>query len=130
MAEANQDTTFFRTGENSKMFNINVKSFRFFNYKSRASWVGDIARYYSSIMVELLSTFMRFQTTIISLLFKMIFGHLKAASSRQDNPETILRCLRNVLLKMYQCRCLQETFKKSYLYQRIWGQFLDVLKMS
>ena len=44
----------------------------------------------------------------------MIFGHLKIASSIQDNPETILRYLRNVLLKTYQQhRCLQDIFKKA-----------------
>ena len=50
----------------------------------------------------------------------MIFGHPKTASSRQDNPETILICLRNILLKMYQYRCLQDIFKKSDLDERIW----------
>ena len=43
----------------------------------------------------------------------MIFGHVKIASSIQDNPETILRYLRNVLLKTYQHRCLQDIFKKA-----------------
>ena len=71
-----------------------------------------------------------FHVTILSRLFRMIFEHLKIASSRQDNSKTTLRCLRNILLKTYQYRCLQEIFKKSFLDQAVWRQFTDILRMS
>ena len=44
LAEINQDTTFFHTRENSKMFNKTAKYLGFFNNKSPASWVGHIRR--------------------------------------------------------------------------------------
>ena len=123
-AETNQDSTFSLTRENSKMFNINSKYFSFFNSKTPARCVAHITRDFLTIFLFVLQfhggTFIlrRFQVTI-SRLFKMIYGYLKTASSRQDNPETILRCLWNILLETYQYICLQDIFKKSYLDQRI-----------
>ena len=58
-AETNQDSTFSHTRENSKMFNITLKYFSFFNNKPPASWVRHITRdiltcyscsYYSSMI--------------------------------------------------------------------------------
>ena len=43
-AETNQDSTFYHTRENSKMFNITSKYFSFFNNKPPASWVAHITR--------------------------------------------------------------------------------------
>ena len=115
--DAIQDSTFPHTRENTKIFNINSKYFSFFNSKPRANRVAHITRDFLTLFLFVLQfnggTFiLRFQVTI-SRLFKMIFGHLKTASSSQDNRETILRCLSNILLKTYQYRCLQDIFKRS-----------------
>ena len=131
-ADAIQYSTFFHTRKNTKMFNINSKYFSFFNSKPPASWVVHITRDFFTLFLFVLqfhgATFiLRFQVTI-SRLFMMVFGHLITASSTRDNRETILRCVSNILLKMYQYRCLQGTFKKSD--QRIWRKLLDVLRMS
>ena len=117
LADANQDSTFSHTHENTKMFNINSKYLSFFSSKPPASCVAHIARGFLTLLLFVLQfhggTFiLRFQVTI-GRLFRMIFGHLKTASSSQDNRETILRCPSNILLKTYQYRCLQDIFKRS-----------------
>ena len=93
-ALTNQDSTFFPTRENWKMFNITSKYFSFFYNKPPATWVAHITRdfltrypcsYYSSMIIQeicyaivlvtakILIGFPRYLTVLLASDFYFIF---------------------------------------------------------
>ena len=52
--ETNQDSTFSHTHENSKLFNITLKYFSFFNNELPASWVAYIKGFSSMLFLFVL----------------------------------------------------------------------------
>ena len=63
-ALTNQDSAFSRTRENSKIFNITSKYFRFFHNKPHASWVAHITRDFLTCYSCLYYSFVLWQTKL------------------------------------------------------------------
>ena len=113
-ADTNQDSTFSYTHENSKMFNITLKYFSFFNNKPPASWVTHIKRdfltcyfclYYSS-MVEQIK-----DKKVCHFLDQR--SAISYARTQKQLPPHLLSC--TVWKKKFLVKCKSEQFYLFFL---------------